>query len=462
MLPFQMVKILSEFDLDKKTYLLGPAFAEQLGLDLKGTSVKVHLSTGRSGIISGRAQMDWRLEGLGLHDSVAHSLALKSGRRYGFSYQNGVLKLGPVFGIMADVEVGSRRLFGNQDSFVRSLILHGQTLGQICFAFSPYSINWKNKRIDGYTWNKGGWQKKHFPLPDVVYYRGADYANGKRNIRRKLEAHGCRFVNPLPIDKWKAHCILAKSQELAPYLPDTLLVNDFRQVQTMLKRHSAVYLKPVYGSKGQNIMRINRHKNNSSTVYQYQHSSMDHAISIRSIDALHNQIGPQLRKRRYIIQNRIHLIKNSGRIIDIRALVQKDHSGEWAITGLACRMGGAASITSNLSAGGQGEKLEQVLEHHFLDEKQQEVITKEIRYLALNVVRTLEQSMGSAGEMGIDIGVDRDGKLWFIEANLRPARRIFVLIGEKDLRMQSIEKPLTYARYLAGFTSGCKASGGAI
>ncbi|HWP98306.1 MAG TPA: YheC/YheD family protein [Syntrophomonadaceae bacterium] len=463
MLPFQLVKTLVEPEIEKKTFFLGPAFAEQLGLDLKGNlPVNLHLSTGRSRMISGRAIMDWRLDGLGLHASVLSSLALKSGRRYGFSYQNGVLRLGPVFGIMADVEAGSRRLFGNQDSFIRNLILHGQSLGEVCFAFSPYSINWQHKSIDGYTWSKGGWQKKNFPLPDVIYYRGADYANGKKNIRRKLEAQGCRFVNPLPVDKWKAHRILAHNHELARYLPETLLVNDFRQVQSMLKRHHAVYLKPVYGSKGQNIIRITRNKNKSSKIYQYQHSSLDHSISFRSMDALQSQISPQLRKRRYLIQNRINLIKSSGRIIDIRALVQKDHTGEWDITGLACRMGGAGSITSNLSAGGQGHKLEHVLQGHFLDEKQQEMIGKEIRYLALSVVRNLEQTMGPAGEMGIDIGVDQQGDIWFIEANLRPARRIFIVIGEKELRIQSIEKPLTYARYLAGFTSEYRASDGLI
>ena len=43
--------------------------------------------------------------------------------------------------------------------------------------------------------------------------------------------------------------------------------------------------------------------------------------------------------------------------------------------------------------------------------------------------------------MGIDLGIDIHGKVWFIEANLRPARSLFRLIEEPDMRQQSIINP---------------------
>ena len=42
---------------------------------------------------------------------------------------------------------------------------------------------------------------------------------------------------------------------------------------------------------------------------------------------------------------------------------------------------------------------------------------------ALEAARTLENSIDRLGEMGVDIGVDRDGHIWFIEANLKPGRQ---------------------------------------
>ena len=55
--------------------------------------------------------------------------------------------------------------------------------------------------------------------------------------------------------------------------------------------------------------------------------------------------------------------------------------------------------------------------------------------------------------MGVDIGIDKSGEIWFIETNLRPARHVFLLIGEQDTRLRSVEMPMLYLRYLAGFTS---------
>lgn len=411
----------------------------------------IRLCMGRSGGIKVRWGVGTNHDGLTIHSRTASSLNLKQGRNYGFQYRDGILNLGPVFGIMLDVNSGSRHLFGNQDSFVRSLILQGQSLGEVCFAFSPYSINWKNRYIQGYTWNGERWSKKNFPLPDVIYYRGAGYGNGKKIIRSRLEEQGCKFINPVCIDKWKTHCIIAQNHALSRYLPETHWVDNFNRVRKMLERYRAVYLKPAFGAKGQNIIRLSREGHGSSAVYHYQHSGQNRPSSTASLTSLHNLIRSDLNRRRYIIQRKINLIKQGGRLIDIRVLVQKDQYGEWDITGMACRMGGPGSITSNLSGGGKAQNMDDVLCRHFKDPKVRENLINEVQFLSLTAVRTLEQSIGRAGEMGVDIGIDQMGKIWFIEANLRPARRIFAAIGEMDIRMMSIRKPLYYARYLAGF-----------
>lgn len=101
--------------------------------------------------------------------------------------------------------------------------------------------------------------------------------------------------------------------------------------------------------------------------------------------------------------------------------------------------------------GAADKKLETTLREKFPDkEKQQEIIEK-LRFVAVEACRTLEGSIGSSGEMGVDIGIDKGGQVWFIEANLRPARQVFTLIGEKKTRMLSVMRPMLYCRYLAGF-----------
>ena len=92
-----------------------------------------------------------------------------------------------------------------------------------------------------------------------------------------------------------------------------------------------------------------------------------------------------------------------------------------------------------------------VLQARFHSEEKVNEIIETIRTVALEAARTLENSIGPVGEMGVDIGVDRDGHIWFIEANLKPGRQVFSLLRQTRTRMMTIYKPLLYARYLAGF-----------
>ncbi|NLB88319.1 MAG: YheC/YheD family protein, partial [Syntrophomonadaceae bacterium] len=124
---------------------------------------------------------------------------------------------------------------------------------------------------------------------------------------------------------------------------------------------------------------------------------------------------------------------------------------EWDVTGMACRVGKNGSIISNLSSGGRGQKIEDVLKRNIPYQQTRERIIEDIKFISIEATKTLEKSIGQCGEMGIDVGIDKNGKVWFIEANIRPARYVFNLIGESDTRLRSIEKPMQYAGYLAGF-----------
>lgn len=155
--------------------------------------------------------------------------------------------------------------------------------------------------------------------------------------------------------------------------------------------------------------------------------------------------------RGYIVQQGIDLLKDEGSIFDVRVLVQKDYTGEWDVTGMACRVGKNGSIISNLSSGGRGQKIEDVLKRNIPYQETRERIIEDIKFISIEATKTLERSIGQCGEMGIDVGIDNNGKVWFIEANIRPARYVFNLIGESDTRLRSIEKPMQYAGYLAGF-----------
>jgi hypothetical protein len=202
---------------------------------------------------------------------------------------------------------------------------------------------------------------------------------------------------------------------------------------------------------GRNIIRVLKRKNSNIYEYQYQVNSQTRLGTSNGLNRLRQGLGRFIGKRGYIVQRRINLLRVNGGIVDVRILVQKDHTGLWSITGQACRIGRRGSITSNISSGGSASKVQTVVAKSFTDPMQRERILTEINYLALEAAHVLEANTSCMGELGIDIGIDQNGKIWFIEANLRPARKVFTLINEPATRFKSLQKPLLYAHYLAGF-----------
>jgi len=385
-----------------------------------------------------------------LHPTIIKQLCLTSEHNYGINIVSNTIYLGPVVGIMADIYNENGKLFGGQTLFIQQLLTAGREIGELCFAFNPHSINWNRKTITGYTYIKNRWKKAVFPLPDVVYSRTRGFSPVKMSIRQKLSAQGVKLFNPVLVGKWNTYKILSKNQSLYDYLPDTRLFNNISLIETMTRSYQAVYLKPVNGSQGRNIIRIERLKNRGYN-YKFEVNKQTVNGNTHSLEQLQLLLKPVIGNRTYIIQKEIKLLKEKGRIVDLRILVQKDHTGEWIITGIAGRVGKEGSITTNISAGGNGCRLDILLSSNFADSQQQQNIKTLVEYIALEAAKTLEAAIGLSGEMGVDIGIDRWGKPWFIEANLRPARYIFNILNDRATRLKSVERPMLYCRFLSGF-----------
>lgn len=383
-----------------------------------------------------------------LHPSNLRRFYLHTGTKYGVMIDETAIKLGPVVGIMAETYQQEGKPFGGQSYFFKQMITNARKLGQICYGFSAHAVQ-GGKSVVGYTYGSRGWIRGTFPLPDVMYPREKGYSSYNRRIRHQLENMGVKMINPSLIGKWQTHTILSQHPELSNHVPDTRLVTGFHQVDTMLRKYRGVYIKPITGSMGRNIIKVVRQ--NNQYVYQYRFDDQVHRGTAGSLKTLYERLRRVMGNRRYIIQNQINLIRSGGNILDVRVLVQKDHTGEWGITGMACRVGRTGAITSNICSGGCGRKVDRTLRSHFHDEDQVQTMISAIRHIAVESACALEKAIGGSGEMGIDIGVDRDARIWFIEANLRPGRQVFTLIGERRTRMQTVVKPLLYSRYLAGF-----------
>ncbi|MGI6453821.1 MAG: YheC/YheD family protein [Syntrophomonadaceae bacterium] len=446
---FQMVSFKPDSALKEDEVVLSEKVRKDLGIIDQG---RVKLRVGRNTTVFNtiRIDRDENTARLSLRPTLLKKLHLNSSKLYGINYREGEIAIGPVVGIMIRLYASKSKPFGPQTFFFKQLMDAANQLGQICFAFAPTNIIWNRKAVYGYTYRNDQWVRDYFPIPDVVYPRLQKYDLGIRKLRQKLEKMGVVFFSPFVIGKWEVHRIISQSP-LKNYVPDTRLIKNLSQVEPMIKKYRVLYLKPVHGSQGRNIIRVAKKNNSSSYQYQYQLNNKLYRGTAAGLVNLRRALRPVMGKRAYLMQNRIDLLNYEGSVMDVRIVAQKDHTGRWGVTGMAYRIGRPGNITSNISAGGAAKNVLVMLEKFFPDKQERMRIVEEIKDLSVKAAQTLEEKIGPTGEMGIDIGVDKDGKVWFIEANLRPARQVFTLMGDTATRLKSVENPMLYCRYLAGF-----------
>lgn len=363
---------------------------------------------------------------------------------------NNILHVGPYIGVAANLHHSDpQKPFGIQSFFIKQLIEQARAKGAICFGFSPKDLNLSTHQIHGYTYRDNDWKEELYPLPDVIYPR-CNAESNRPLLRQKLAKLGVQFFNPVGMGKWGTHNALIKNPKLAKYLPDTCLINNFSQLEQMLRKYRQIYLKPVSGSQGRNIIRISHGERHGAYEYQYQLEQRQINAQAASLRELENNLRIHMGGRRYLAQQQIDLLRSDGCIMDLRVMAQKDRAGEWLVTGKVFRIGPNGSITSNISRGGRVGDIGVILTQQF-DPVTAQAIMEKTDFLSLETARTLEGTLGPIGEMGIDIGIDRNRRIWLIEVNLKPARKIFSLMKDYDTRIHSVERPIEYSIHLAGF-----------
>ena len=355
----------------------------------------------------------------------------------------------PTLGVMA--------LYMNQKKqieelrYFRRLLSEGERMGLDIFLFTPEDVDHAKKRAYAlfYRSNKGRWERRWTPLPPMIF----DRCRFQRSPRfRKLREFRTRYPNLLYLNrplanKWIIYNVLKDQAQIRPHLPETRLVENPRQLVEFLRRHPVSFLKPINGTGGRGILKVQ-----ALTGSRYKIEGRNRQRKIIAPRTL-TAAGLQAVLRKwsanvpYIVQQGIDLKLESGRVHDYRQLIQKNGRGEWEITGCAGRIGARNSVTSNLHGGGRAVRADALLRKRFSREEA-EGIQRQMERLGLAVVNELEQKYKQMCELALDIAIDRQGKPWLLETNPKPAREIFIRIGEKETYRTSIVRPLEYALWL--------------
>jgi len=359
----------------------------------------------------------------------------------------GRLEAGPFIGVLAPPRRPSNP-YAAQTTFFRRLLRCGREEHLGVFIFSPGEVDWGRRRIRGWVWDDGrGWVQRAFPFPDAVYDR-AHPTRASRAALRRFHRMGVPFFNGPVGSKWWQHQVLMADPLVREALPETRLLTSARDVAALLRRHGSVYVKAINGGKGIDVWQITALGDGGFAVRHTDRRGRARGVRVRSLRSV---VGAVLRRRRpYIVQARLWLMRWQDRIFDIRVLVQKDGTGTWRVTGMGLRVGPRGSIVSNLYGGGRAAPLEPVL-RELLRQRSPEDVRAACEQLALRIAELIDGASVRVAELGIDLALDRAERLWFLEANSATGRTVFRRLGPPEVARAADVRPLEYAAGLAGF-----------
>ena len=239
--------------------------------------------------------------------------------------------------------------------------------------------------------------------------------------------------------------IKSKMKKTVPLLNDPILCGHVPethwfskdQLEKMLHSHSVVYVKPDQGRKGLGVRRL-KLLSDSICELSYENTSKQLSFS-KAIKKLVSQLDPA---KSYLVQEGIDLATYDKRPFHIRVVMQKPMN-RWQlsiISGIVARQENA--VVTNGGCGNQELSVEEVLQKN-----DQELNPMHTLLQLTDISHQIAYILGSQLPLlliGLDMGIDKKGKVWFIEANTKPD-----CSGMKNLNDErSYQKYLDFKRWM--------------
>ena len=177
------------------------------------------------------------------------------------------------------------------------------------------------------------------------------------------------------------------------------------------------------------------------SIYGFHKAS--HTKEYETIKELFNEL-PRSQKR--IVQQAAPLVRLDGHPFDFRVHMQREQDERWVCSGMLARIGGAHSIVSNVGISkGQVVPVEEILSALFKDQPDvMKRIVRQLRKVGRCICRILDH-YHDFNEIGVDLGVDRSGRLWLIEVNTNdrlggPSIEMFALLQDKTPYLEILRR----------------------
>jgi len=287
-----------------------------------------------------------------------------------------------------------------------------------------------------------------FPMPHVLYVRGGT-GSGITRVVKRFDNLGIKRINALTgFNKGELFRHLQQDPDVQPYLPFTKTIDDPSEARSYIRRLGNVYIKACRGRRGMQVMRVVKVKHKG---YRYSYSVIGSLVRDRAkhFKDMNKVLKRFFSDREILVQQGIDLVKvGNNRTVDLRAELQRNKYGEIEIVAIPIRVG---RKSSPISTHGDAYHFDDYLPKLFPKYSRDEIseLKQRINEFLIKIYKSVEKRYGEFGEIGIDFGLDRKGRIWLIECNAQSAKvSIGKAYGSRTVRRIYLN-PLQYAKRLA-------------
>ncbi|GIO14678.1 hypothetical protein J19TS2_42330 [Cohnella xylanilytica] len=239
------------------------------------------------------------------------------------------------------------------------------------------------------------------------------------------------------VSKWSKTQILRRSKALARHLPETRLMNA-RTLKGMLDRYGLAYVKPVVGSLGRGVIKVEKRGRG------YRVHAGTSRVRFDSYAKAYRWILAHKRKRTYLAQRGIRVLRRGGRPVDFRVMIQRRPDRKWEVTGTLARVAHPLKAVTNGSQGGTIYSASGLLRAKVGKRGAKRLVRRFHRLARLTAARL--NRVSGLNELGLDVAVDGKLRTWILEVNSRPDAKPFKLLRNRSMLRRIVRLGRLYGR----------------
>lgn len=232
-------------------------------------------------------------------------------------------------------------------------------------------------------------------------------------------------IKTLTPNKWVKYKVLKNMKRLDHHLPATEKFSQ-QALWDFIEKYGTVILKPLLGYSGYGIIQVSALEKD-----RYVIQNENRKFIFDGKQSTFRQLKKMTRARKYLIQRRIPLAEIRNRPMDVRVMVQRTEQLPWKITGMLAKVAEHGYVVTNVSSFILPVK--KAIEQSLMKPIPIQETIKKIEKVSLLAAKQLSSFYPSQNMIGLDIGLDHDGRVWIIEANFKPSLQPFLLLKKKSM-----------------------------